>query len=187
MSTMSIYLICALLLLIASYTVLRVLFRRDYLHKGQLNSFSILAGWVIFFLWGGFHYTYGIPGWPAVRVGAIQQVTGWVCLWGGLALLFSAMFYLGLLRSHGRDGSELKCTGPYRFSRNPQVLGCILYGIGFVLLWPSWYALGWLLILGAILHIMVTTEEEHLQNRFGQEYERYCSQVPRYLGITKRK
>lgn len=28
---------------------------------------------------------------------------------------------------------------------------------------------------------MIITEEEHLSRVFGEEYQRYCSQVPRYL------
>jgi len=37
-----------------------------------------------------------------------------------------------------------------------------------------------------MLHMMVLTEEEHLRERFGVEYECYMEQVPRYLGISKR-
>jgi protein-S-isoprenylcysteine O-methyltransferase Ste14 len=32
-----------------------------------------------------------------------------------------------------------------------------------------------------ISHWMVITEEEHLLQVFGEEYESYCSEVPRYL------
>jgi protein-S-isoprenylcysteine O-methyltransferase Ste14 len=30
-------------------------------------------------------------------------------------------------------------------------------------------------------HLMVMTEEEHLREVYGEEYERYCERVPRYL------
>jgi protein-S-isoprenylcysteine O-methyltransferase Ste14 len=58
--------------------------------------------------------------------------------------------------------------------------------IGVVVLWPSWYALGWVVLYGIVVHLMVLTEEEHLRAVHGEEYERYCSRVPRYLGILQR-
>jgi protein-S-isoprenylcysteine O-methyltransferase Ste14 len=94
------------------------------------------------------------------------------------------MVWLGILRSMGL-GTGLKVTGLYRISRNPQILGCALYIIAFIVLWPSWYALGWGLSLTGILNLMVRTEEEHLRNTYGQEYEGYCKRVPRYLGKRK--
>jgi hypothetical protein len=30
-------------------------------------------------------------------------------------------------------------------------------------------------------HWMIIAEEEHLRAKFGEEYERYCEQAPRYL------
>jgi protein-S-isoprenylcysteine O-methyltransferase Ste14 len=33
--------------------------------------------------------------------------------------------------------------------------------------------------LGAMLHMMVLAEEEHMRDRFGGEYERYCARMPR--------
>jgi len=32
---------------------------------------------------------------------------------------------------------------------------------------------------------MATTEEEHLAQVFGEEYQQYCAKVPRYVGIPK--
>ncbi|MBF8295644.1 MAG: hypothetical protein HW389_2189 [Bacteroidetes bacterium] len=29
------------------------------------------------------------------------------------------------------------------------------------------------------------TEEEHLRSIYGEEYERYCERVPRYLGFPR--
>jgi len=54
--------------------------------------------------------------------------------------------------------------------------------IGVAVLWPSWYALGWVL-LAAVFHIMVLTEEENLRNVYGEEYTQYCKRVPRYIGF----
>lgn len=58
--------------------------------------------------------------------------------------------------------------------------------IGVAILWPSWYALGWV-ILAAGFHMMVLTEEENLRNVYGEEYTQYCKRVPRYLGFPQEK
>ena len=77
-------------------------------------------------------------------------------------------------------------TGLYRLSRNPQIVGGSLLVIGSAVQWPSWYALGWVILYGAITHMMVLTEEEHLSAVHGEAYARYCERVPRYLGFPRR-
>jgi protein-S-isoprenylcysteine O-methyltransferase Ste14 len=95
------------------------------------------------------------------------------------------MFWLGIPRSFGRQATGLYCTGPYRLSRNPQVLGGFLMASGIALLWPSWYALGWVILWMAMFHLMVLSEEEHLHEVFGEEYSHYCEKAPRYLGKVR--
>lgn len=58
--------------------------------------------------------------------------------------------------------------------------------VGIGLLWPSWYALGWVMLWVAMSYPMVLTEEEHLRRVDGEEYLQYCRQVPRYLGVPRR-
>ena len=181
MNTTIIYLISALGLLIAGYLVFMVQFPHDYSKRGRLSPFALVTGSAIYFAWGGFPYIYGIPGWPGVSVHPILKVIGWVFLWGGLALLFICMGWLGFLRSLGQEQTALIRTGPYRFSRNPQVVGCIAYGLGFVLLWPSWYALGWFALIFILTYMMVRSEEAHLHQVYGEAYQDYCLEAPRFI------
>ncbi len=180
------YLISTILLLAAAYIVFSVLSRRDYRRQGRLSPISCILGSAIFFLWGAFPYIYGPSDWPAVHVGPILELFGWLSIACGLTVMFTAMATLGLRCSLGQRAPALKRSGYYRLSRNPQLLGCALAGIGFAILWPSWYALGWLLLFIAIAHMMVRTEEAHLRTTYGQAYDRYCQQVPRYLGLLRR-
>jgi protein-S-isoprenylcysteine O-methyltransferase Ste14 len=62
----------------------------------------------------------------------------------------------------------------------------VLFYFGWALLWPSWGGILWVLLMLVLCHIMIITEEEHLQRTFGREYEDYCSRTPRYLGLPKR-
>jgi protein-S-isoprenylcysteine O-methyltransferase Ste14 len=57
--------------------------------------------------------------------------------------------------------------------------------IGSAIQWPSWYALGWVLLYGAIAHMMVLTEEGHLLDVHGADYESYRKRVPRCFGLPR--
>jgi protein-S-isoprenylcysteine O-methyltransferase Ste14 len=46
---------------------------------------------------------------------------------------------------------------------------------------PSLFNLGWVLIWAVIGHWMVTNEEIHLLDIFGDEFKAYCDKTPRYL------
>jgi protein-S-isoprenylcysteine O-methyltransferase Ste14 len=185
MVTLTIYLLSISLLLIAAVVILRIFVRRDYHRRGHLSVISSALQALLFFVYGGFPYIY-LPGeWPVSHVNLVLRVIGLTFITFGLAIILFGVFRLGILRSFGRQTGVLKETGFYRVTRNPQVLGCVLYVIGFVMLWPSWYALGWGLLFVPIIHMMVLTEEEHLLNTYGQDYQQYCNRVPRYLGFPK--
>jgi protein-S-isoprenylcysteine O-methyltransferase Ste14 len=139
----------------------------------------------------GFPYIYNPPEWASfwsrdVPVDTPLRVIGVICIVLGLALALGTMFWFGLRRAFGLQVNLLKQTGPYRVTRNPQIVGGSLLVIGSAVLWPSWYALGWVVLYAIVAHMMVFTEEEHLRAVFGQEYERYCKRVPRYLGFPRR-
>ena len=185
MSTPTIYLLSISILIAVSIIVLRIFVRRDYLQRGHLTVGSAVLQALIFFTFGGFPIIYLPSDWPISHVYPILRVTGLTSITIGLAVIFIGMFRLGILRSLGLKTGVLKETNFYRVTRNPQVLGCFLYVVGFIILWPSWYALGWGLSLMAVIHVMVFTEEEHLHHTFGQDYEQYCKSVPRYLGYPK--
>jgi protein-S-isoprenylcysteine O-methyltransferase Ste14 len=101
----------------------------------------------------------------------------------GLLVIAIGMVQLGLRNIFGQGSKNLKQTGFYGFSRNPQILGCWLYVIGFTVLWPSWYTLGWACLFVIIAHVMVLTEEEYLHQIFGETYQHYTDHVPRYLSL----
>jgi protein-S-isoprenylcysteine O-methyltransferase Ste14 len=96
------------------------------------------------------------------------------------------MAWLGIGRSFGRPAAVLHTSGPYRWSRNPQILGGTLMVVGVAWMWPSAYALGWVLLWAALAHWMIITEEEHLGRTLGDAYRQYCARVPRYFGIGRR-
>lgn len=185
MSILALYLLSLFLLFAASMIVLRVLVRRDYARTGNLSISSAVLQVLIFLAFGGYPSIYLPPDWPAAPVNLPLQIIGSISLIFGLMILSIGTHQLGFRRSLGLQTGMLISNQCYQVTRNPQVLGCILYVIGFTLLWPSWFALGWGLSLIVILHVMVLTEEEHLLNTHHQDYVQYCKRVPRYLRFSK--
>lgn len=186
MNDICIYLIGYLLLIIAGIFVLRFLVRRDYRRRGRLSIWVTFLQSLLFFTYGGFPTIYLSSDWPEVHVGWFLHGFGLLLLTAGLIFLLLWMIRLGVLTSMGRGKGRLETEGIYRYTRNPQALACGLFVLGFSLLWPSWFALGWILLYTFLIHLMVLTEEEHLTRQFGGAYLAYCMKVPRYLGIRKR-
>lgn len=73
-------------------------------------------------------------------------------------------------------------SGPYRFSRNPIYLSL---AIGFAALgaWlnTAWYLLMDLLFVGLMNAGVILREERYLARKFGARYDRYRSEVRRWL------
>ena len=72
--------------------------------------------------------------------------------------------------------------GPYRYSRNPMVIGMLLLLLGMGLLARSLLLVLYVPMLGlATQFYLVRTEEPVLIQRFGQAYLDYQLRVPRWL------
>ena len=103
----------------------------------------------------------------------------------GFLMVLLSMPFLGR-RSFGQEIGNLRTSGVYRYSRNPQLVGGFFFIVGYVLLWPSWPGAVWAGLWIVIAELMVRGEEEHLATVFGDEYRAYCARTPRYLGLPKR-
>jgi protein-S-isoprenylcysteine O-methyltransferase Ste14 len=125
---------------------------------------------------------WGLPAaaaWIPVAVGA-----GLIAL--GLALMYRTIL---LFARVGRgtlapwDPTErLVVEGPYRHVRNPMISGAmaILLGEGLLIGSPAvgvWF--GAFVLANSLW--MPLVEEPGLRRRFGQDYERYASAVPRWI------
>ena len=76
---------------------------------------------------------------------------------------------------------HLMTDGPYRFTRNPMLLGIYIYDIGVLLWLHSWWPLLVFAVEVFFLTLQVRSEEKRLEADFGDEYRSYKSSVPRYL------
>jgi protein-S-isoprenylcysteine O-methyltransferase Ste14 len=88
-------------------------------------------------------------------------------------------------------GTYLIVSGPFAHLRNPLYLGNILMYTGLGIM--SFALFPWLQIAGLIFfsvqyHLIVSEEEKYLQQTFGNEYDDYKKNVPRFIPrLTKYK
>lgn len=190
-AVLAVYGVSAILMLAGGFIVFRRVVRHGYRRRRRLTPFPFflqLLIWGVFFafpcIYNPFDWAWS---WPSLdRVTPVLLGAGWGCVGVGVVILIIAMARLGLSRSIGQESGKLEISGPYHITRNPQFTGGVLLVFGYVLLWPSWYALGWLFLFAVLMHMMILTEEEHLHRIHGEDYEQYCKRVPRYLGFPRR-
>ena len=186
---LALYLLFTLSLAGGAFLVFRVIVRSDYLQNGRASAVSALLELLICIAYMAFPFTYLPYDWyllPTAGVPAARKVIAFSLLGVGLALtLFSMFLILGIKRAMGWKVDQLITSGTYQYSRNPQLVSFALVIFGVVVFWPSWYHLGWIALYGVVFHLMVITEEEHLDNIYQETYFNYCKRVPRYIGIPK--
>jgi len=181
-----IYLISAAVLIGLAYLVLRVKVRWDYLKLGRISLLGLLFELLICFLYMNFPYIYLPLDWPELPQlpdSSLHSIAGLVPIGIGLVIALIGIVRLGLKRILGLGSQQMVSSGIYQYSRNPQIVGFFLAVVGFAVLWPSWYAVGWVILFCPLFHMMIISEEEYLESLHGETYTRYCARVPRYLGL----
>ena len=128
-----------------------------------LNACLLILDWNSWIFGGGLRFVVGIP---------LALLGGLLAIWG--------VATIGRKNSEGiKDGFVV--SGPYRFTRNPQYLGdnVLFLGLSIVansqLLWVT-HAL-----LALVFIIAPLSEEAWLKEQYGEEYERYRRDTPRFL------
>lgn len=167
----------AFLLLSFAYLVFRRIVRREYLERGKLSPFASILQLLVFCGYFFFPYLFNPPEWAwfwklSVSGNRYGQWIGFAIICVGFIVAFGTMAWFGIGKAFGLNVSGLIRQGPYKVSRNPQILGGYLLVIGTALQLPSIYSIGWVLMYAVISHWMVITEEEHLFQVFGEEYEK---------------
>ncbi|MCG8588309.1 MAG: isoprenylcysteine carboxylmethyltransferase family protein [Proteobacteria bacterium] len=124
--------------------------------------------------------TLRLPDWPFVPVlgRALVLAASVASLWAAFEL-----WRAGTTLRPNRPDEVLVARGPYALSRNPIYLSLTLIQLG-IAFWTSSVCLvaGALVAHGLVARYCVAREEAYLSLRFGSEYARYVSRVPRWLG-----
>ena len=180
------YLVSSAILILFSFLVFRIVVRNDYLKKSKLSPLSYFLEFVVFAVHANLMYLFIPVKWPdlpSLPEDLTLKILFLVILCLGLVILLIAWFGLGSKRSFGQDKNKLNTSGIYKYSRNPQLVGYGIILIRFALLYISWYSLGWFVQYLIISYLMIGSEEEFLNLRYGKEYEKYFSDVPRVIKL----
>ena len=128
-----------------------------------LNACLLLLDWNSGVFAGGLRFLLGIP---------LSLLGGLLAIWGVVTI--------GWKNSSGeRDG--FFASGPYRFTRNPQYLGDNVLFLGLSIIANS--PLVWIThsLLALVFIIAPLSEEVWLKEQYGEDYERYRRETPRFL------
>lgn len=117
---------------------------------------------------------------PLTRPGTWERtgvvVLSWLFFLPGAVFRLWATLYIGRKKSH-----LLVREGPYSVCRNPLYLGsCLLWLAAGILLESPAVLLGVLLACLTYVRWVVPREEAFLSGLFGEEYQRYLREVPRF-------
>jgi len=104
--------------------------------------------------------------------------------WGYLQYLLVGNYRLP--RAGGTAGmdampEQIIAAGPYRYTRNPMYLGHLIFMVGLVITFWSWFAL--ILLVGRAIWFQrrVLHDELRLERAFGAEYSEYRVRVKRWI------
>jgi protein-S-isoprenylcysteine O-methyltransferase Ste14 len=77
---------------------------------------------------------------------------------------------------------KLVIRGPYRYVRNPMIIGVLLILLAEALLFQSWLIALWMMFffMGNAIYFPLI-EEKGLEKRFGDDYREYRTHVPRWV------
>ncbi len=124
--------------------------------------------------------------WPFVREHSLWhlplEAAGWTCFLIGLGFRWWATLYIG-----GRKQATVVSDGPYSLCRNPLYVGTFLMTLAIAFFVPSLtFAAGLTVASLFYLSVTVSAEEKWLRHTFGDEYTRYCQEVPRFFPRIRR-
>jgi protein-S-isoprenylcysteine O-methyltransferase Ste14 len=123
---------------------------------------------------------------PAFHLGIPLAVRGLalVVLAASVAIFVYAFKLLGRDNSYGaQDG--LVTGGIYRFTRNPQNAMLIVVYAALAVASDHLPTMMLCLSMIAVYALMVFAEEHWLSGVYGEAYERYCREVPRFFGVAR--
>ena len=111
---------------------------------------------------------------------------------GGALILLAAPLFFRFLSGFVREGhgtpapiaptEHLVVGGPFRWIRNPGYVAVVSLVVGQGLIFGSGAVLAYAAVLAIGFHLFVVLyEEPTLRRQFGEQYDAYCREVPRWI------
>ena len=115
----------------------------------------------------------------------LLAVLGVVLVVAGRSLTIASALYLRKVVKpnigHGDLNPPLTVGGPFRYSRNPGLVGMYCLALGLLCLVPNLAFVAGLCFYLWHMHRRIKMEEQHLTDAFGQAFRDYMQKVPRYV------
>ena len=99
----------------------------------------------------------------------------------GALVMLPGLLLRGLASGHVQKDKELTTSGPYAYTRNPLYLGSLMMAAGFAIAARSWWIVGAMVLMFAVIYVPVIAGEERYLRRTFPGYGDYASGVPRML------
>lgn len=170
--------------LLAAWALKRT--RRDYESRGRLSTETSTVGWILYIahllttLAAALRPERALP----LRKEPSMLLGGSLVLFGSWLFVTSVREFRSFEQISGTETGNLVTSGPYRYSRNPQIVG---WGLALLGASTAGHSLKALLLTASffLVHrLYFIAEEQHLERAFGEEYQRYRSEVPRFLKLS---
>ena len=145
------------------------------------NSWQFIVSWIFIYLSYLSIILLGIFDWDSfLLIHYLRFPFGIAFIFIGLGLFYWGIRTLSLHSSYGLEG-EFITSGPYKFTRNPQYLGDILFFMGLIIVTNSLLTL--IVVVICIIWNVLTpfSEEPWLRNLYGAKYDEYCKKVRRFI------
>ena len=162
------------------------------IHRNLVRAIIVLPGTVLVLIPAAILLAGMAAGW-SLHTAYPNQVRFWIALLAAAAGLLLSGWSAALFFTCGKGTPApwdppqvLVIRGPYRQVRNPMITGVLLILLAEALFLASWAIAAWMLVFfagNAVYFPLV--EERGLEKRFGSEYRRYKSNVPRWLPQLK--
>ena len=126
---------------------------------------------------------FGLLIWPHISfINIIVSVLGLFCLGFLLQCIWGFVVYGKGTLVPIDPPKHLVLCGLYKYTRNPMYIAVIGVLLSEVILFKSLHLLLYLIIGIVVLHLFVVFyEEPKLRAQFGEDYQKYCKSVPRWM------
>lgn len=154
--------------------------------RGNFAKTYLIGGSFIMVVWFGFPFCvrrFVDPHLAFLKMAPMKGAGTALSVFGYVLAVWCVMLFIRegkgtpLPFAHPR---QLVIGGPYRFVRNPMVIGTVLFLIGSGLFVGSCGILFYAAALFIVMHFFVLIEEKSLARRFGSLYAAYLRKTPRW-------
>ena len=112
---------------------------------------------------------------------AATDVAAVALILAGRAISLTSALTIRRLNAQAGGSFHLHTSGPFRWSRNPGLIGMYLFALGLWLIAPSARMLAGIVVYATYMHFKVRIEEDFLAHKFGAQYADYRLRTGRYL------